>query len=452
MANGSQRDRNPQQVELTKTPWPVSPLNLFLSGSFRPGAYDLSWDDPSIQPLNGDFKILGVNLYRSHDSEYGPYERITDLPLGATFWRDQTDNELVVEEDVSSQFLLRGFTSASGSDAPRYVFQTLHYPIVQEGSQQVPTNSPRDVRVYIDGVEARVIQVFGSTGEVEIDSFPYPDVLTQKMVQPLLPTENSRVTCTYRYTRKLLKTDLLTRVFYRVTTVGVAVGSNMSLIQSTDLLETPLEHAVAVNNYENEKLDYIWREGIRRNRFILTQGGERVKLFIRKTVGLPCVCIPDDYHKQPINDCLHCYGTGILGGYEGPYDILIAPQDSERKIAQKDIGRTVEQTDEVWTSPTPLISQRDFVVKLNGDRYSIGGVRLPSNRGTVLQQHFNINSFDEKDIRYKVPIGNPIKYVATQFAPSGPELSASHGPTDNPNIPEERQLKGLTPTWVNTTY
>lgn len=112
----------------------------------------------------------------------------------------------------------------------------------------------------------------------------------------------------------------------------------------------------------------------------------------------------------------------------------------------------MEHTYEVWTGPAPILSQRDFIVKINGERYSIGPVRFPSNRGMVLQQHFNIGHLDEKDIRYRVPVGNPVKYPAVQFAPSGPELEAVAEPTSKPNIPDERELKGRTKAWGNITY
>ena len=445
MPNGSQRDRTPQLVELTKTPWPVSPLNVSVVGSLRPGVFDITWDDPSQSPLNSRFQLYGVNLYRSHDSEFGPFDRITEIPLGSTFWRDQTDNVLVQDEIVSDNFLLRGECSASGLEAPRYVFQTRYAPIVREGSQKIIASNPLDVRVFVDGVETQILQVFGATGEVEIDTNVYTDVVRQKLVQPLLPGPDSVVTCTYRYTRDLLKTDLSTRVFYRVTTVAISPDG-------TQLIETPLEQATSANSFATEKLDYIWTEAIRRNRFILEQGGERVKLFIRKTVGLQCPCIPDDYHGQPLNDCRTCFGVGIVGGYEGPFGLIVAPPDAERKISQRDIGRTVELNYEAWTGPTPLLSHRDFLVKLNGERYSVGGVRIPSNRGNVLQQHFNIQLLDEKDIRYSVPLMNPTKFLANQFVPDGPEYSAESGPTDKPGVPEERQLRGLTQTWVNIEY
>lgn len=452
MSYSTNRDWQISELEYTKTPWPLPPLNLFLRSGYQPaGVFDLQWDDPSTLALNSKYRLLGVNLYRSFDSEFGPFTRISEQLVCSNFWRDQTDNELIVDEDVSQNFVLDG-EPGSGARAPRWVFKTLHRPIVKEGSQAVPTNSPDDVQVWIDGIQVKPLAVDGFSGEVEIDPFIYADVTRQKYDPSLVPGPNSRVTCSYRRNRTLLRTDLGQRVFYRVTTVGVRLDCDLTRVQCQDLFETPLEHATATSSMEIEKLDYIWREGVRRNRFILEQGGERTKLFIRKTVGLPCTCFQDDFHKQPINDCLKCYGTGIIGGYEGPYELLIAPDDAERRISQKDTGRTLEHSYEVWTGPVPLLSQRDFLVKINGERYSVGAVRFPSNRGMVLQQHFNIGHLDEKAVQYKVPFGNPVKYSAAQFAPNGPEHEADDSITDKPNIPDERELRGRTKVWENTEY
>jgi hypothetical protein len=448
MADVSNRDRTPGLMELTKIPWPAPPLNLFMSSDIK-GVINLQWDDPSILALNSRFKILGVNVYRSFDSEFGPYRRITELPVGSTFWRDQTDNELVIE-DVTEQFILFG-TPSTGMDGPRYVFKTRNFPIVSEAARGLPTNNPQDVWVYIDGVEAKVFWVNGQTGEVEIDAHVYMDTALQKNILPVVPTPTSRVTCTYRYTRDLVRTDLAQRIFYRVTTVGYPVTSNWSEATPDSLIETPIGNAAATNTVEIEKLDNYWREAIRRNRWILEQGGERVRVYLRKVVGIQCPCY-DQTHKQPLGDCLKCYGTGVVGGYEGPYEVIIAPDDSEKKVAQAESGRNLVHTYEVWTGPQPLLSHRDFILKIDGDRYSLGPVRRPTNRGTILQQHFTINYFDEKDIRYRVPVGDPIKFSATQFAPSGPEFEASSEITDNPSIPEDRQYRGRTLAWKNSNY
>jgi hypothetical protein len=303
--------------------------------------------------------------------------------------------------------------------------------------------------VYIDGVEARILKVDGFSGEVEIDSRMFPEVGTQKLLPAIIPSSNSKVVCYYRRLRSLLRTDLVQRVFYRLTSVAAPPDLPLTACRPHDLLETPLENATATNSYEIEKIDWIWREAIRRNRWILEQGGERVRVFVRKNVGYPCPCIPDDHHHQPVADCRVCFGVGIVGGYEGPYPILIAPDDAEKRIGQKDIGRTVEHQYEVWTGPVPLLSMRDFFVKLNGERYSIGAVRMPTNRGNLLQQHFNVGHLDEKDIRYSVPMDSPVLY---EFLPSGPEGAASTPITEKPNIPDERELRGRTVAWENLTF
>ena len=264
-----------------------------------------------------------------------------------------------------------------------------------------------------------------------------------------IPTDASIVRVSYRYNRSLVRTDLFTRVFYRVTTIGVPVNADLDVVQPQDILETPLERAAATNSRELEKTDYIWREGVRRNQWILQQSGERVQVFLRKTVGQRCGCYSAT-HKQALSDCVICYGTGIVGGYEGPYPVLIGPDDAERRLNQGPKGLNGEHVSDVLMGPAPIVSQRDFIVKINGDRYSIGPVRMPTSRGMVLQQHFNIGNLDEKDIRSSVPLdGRQSRdrvghVVPPHFSP--PVI------TDKPNIPDERELRGRTKTWENLTY
>jgi hypothetical protein len=453
MPYATNRDRSTPTLETTKTPWPVAPLNVFLTSGWAPGAYDIRWDDPSVLALNSRWMITGVNIYRSFDSEFGPFHRVTDIPVGSTFWRDRTDIELIEDELVTPDRWVYFGPPANESRFPQYVFQTQYDPIVKSGSQGIPANTPDDVFVWINNQRARVHAVRGQAGEITLDPREFPNVALQNFdpaVVPAAPDADVRVT--YRRLKSLLRTDLAQRVFYRICTVALPSGCDLSCITPNDFVETPLEHAASTSNYEIEKLDYMWRESIRRNRWILEQGGERVRVFLQKHVGLTCVCIPDGLHKQPQADCLRCFGTGVLGGYEGPYETIIAPDDAERRIAQKDIGRTVEHTYEVWTGPIPLLSMRDFLVKINGERYSIGPVRMPTNRGMVLQQHFNIGHLDEKDIRYKVPMDDPVRFAATQFAPAPPEEGGPTPITDKDNIPDERELRGRTLAWENIEY
>jgi len=451
MPYASDRDRNPRWEEIEQAPFPAPPLNLFMTSGYEPGVIDLRWDDPASLSRNSRFCLCGINIYRSFDSEFGPYHRLTDVPIGATFWRDRTD--VVVEEEVieDDQWVLKGIETAELHLA-RYVFGTRHNPIVKSGSQGIWADSATDVQVWIDDQEASILRVDGFTGQIELDPIRYPNVEQQNLDRAVIPQDGSTVTAVYRWVRNLVQTDLAQRIFYRITTVGVPVTKPIEQAQPWDFVETPLDRAAFTSNFEIEKLDYIWREAIRRNRWVLSQGGERVLVFIRKRAGIPCDCVNRPSSHQPQSDCVKCFGVGFLGGYEGPYSMVIAPDDAERRVSQQVVGRVLEHTYEVWTGPSPMLSQRDFLVKLNGDRYSIGPVRMPSNRGMVLQQHFNIGHLDEKDIRYKVPMDTSRRTLAGQVREVIPPEHQPAEITDKPGIPDEREERGRTATWENIEY
>lgn len=387
------RDRKTTTKERQNPTHPNPPLNSNVQWSFSSPtkAIDIYWDDPALLANNTGFEILGVNVYRSFDSELGPYHRLNTNPIGSLFYRDETKADTIIEEDVSGRFVARP------DEAGNWVFRTLNFPITRPNDPQSIANTVTDAQVFIDGVEVPVANVVGHTGDVTLQTAYRYDVATNQRLDPILPRPDSVVTCTYSYNTNLLDASLYQRTFYRVTTVGRDKWDNI-------LKETPLAWTNALHIQQMENLDYIWREAIRRNRWILDQGGERVKVFIHKYRGIPCKCTKRYDDPHPKNDCPKCFSTGFLGGYEGPFEMLMAPPDTERSIRQSDRGRHQEMTYDVWTGPSPLLSQRDFMVKLNGDRYSIGPVRMPTNRGNVLQQHFNVSVLDHQDIRYQVPV------------------------------------------------
>lgn len=420
---------------------PLPPLNFHVQWSFsaQTKAMDLYWTDPALLPNNTGFDILGVNIYRSFDSEFGPYHRLNALPLGSTYYRDDTRQAAVVSEDVAQRFLSRG------DEAGNWAFRVQNFPMTRPGDPETVANSPGDVRVWIDGVEVPVARVFGATGEVFLSTAYTYDAVTNTRRDPILPLAHSTVVCDYTYNANLLEDTLSRRTFYRATTVGYRKWDGQ-------LLETPLGWTEAAFSQQMESLDYIWREAIRRNLWILDQGGERVKAFVHKTRGLACGCARGD-DPHPYNDCAACFGTGIRGGYEGPYEILLAPPDVERALRQGDKGRYEDMTYDVWTGPQPLLCQRDFIVKLNGDRYSIGPVRLPTNRGAVLQQHFNVRLLDRKDVRYQVPVTGTEALAFPETRPAlwddDPDLVHYPQVTSRPSVPDDIEERGRTPVWEN---
>jgi hypothetical protein len=415
---------------------------------------------------NTSWDIIGVNIYRSDEGERGPYRRINDFPVGIHFYRDCTDNVQMLNEVVDWEWgwIFKG-------DAPndrRWVFRTRQRPIVKREGPAVAANSSADVRVSIDGVEVPVASVFGPTGQITLINIPTYDVARQQRIDPVLPNPDgsSSVVITYYWNRNLVepRLDHRRQIFYRVTTVALDPSTPSGLV------ETPLEYAPPVSVMQVETLDYIWREAIKRNNWILEQGGERVKLFIKKKAGVRCTCGWDphlfDYQKQPLNNCEVCFGTGWVGGYEGPYDIIIGPEDAERRIEQTVNGRRLNFQYEVWTGPSPVVTQRDFIVKQTGERFSIGPVRTVTARGAPLQQHFNVAYLDECDIRYSVNIGGlaelpwpETRYTLEKTAcndappyPVGAEYQASPMETEAGNVPDGREQRGRTPVWQHITY
>lgn len=433
------RDRKLDPRERLSPSLPLPPLQAFCISGLSPAVYDIRWTDPSELPGNGRFSILGTNVYRSFGSEFGPFYRMNAVPVGALFWRDATTVKVALQQDVSGNFLPNGPGTAPNGD---FMFRTNNNPIVIDPIPGGINCVRMNMRVTVDGQEAVVEWLDSVNGVVCLSRQGVFDVVNQKLAAPVLPNEDgsSVVLATYRYVDNQLPL-LDKRIFYRITTVACTDDGT--------LLETPLDEAATANSYEVEKLDYIWREAIRRNRWMLHHGGERVKIFIQKNAGIVCGC-RSDTHGQAKSDCGVCFGVGFIGGYDGPYDTIIAPDDAETNLTQGQRGRSMGKSYETWTSPSPLLSQRDFILKLNGDRYGIGPVRMPSYRGMQLQQFFVVSHLDTPDIRYKVPAIDPatLEYPATRYMIPG-RGDATPMITNNVNIPAERQERGNTPTFEN---
>lgn len=466
-------DRPVHILEQSLPAYPLPPLNFMCFSGFEKWTTDLRWSSPSELQANTDFDIFGVNIYRSYDSEYGPFYRLNLLPIGTNFYRDKVLTKVAIQEDASNSYIATGGTDPNGD----WIIKVKNVPIVvtQTGTSNC-TNL--NAVVTINGVQAYVESINTLTGEIKLRKYPTFDVASQILKPAVLPSSpivngtcdpfaprdylptgdinsggsagpgNSGVPTdvtlvTYKYLpQDEIPTGLDQKIFYRATTVG-------KMVNTGEVVETPLDRASTCNNRQVEQLDYIWREAVRRNKWLLYQSGERVKVFIRKTVGHKCGCY-NETNKQPSSDCATCYGTGIVGGYEGPFDIIISPEDGERVVGQNNRGRTVAHPYDTWTGPSPLLSQRDFLVKLNGDRYGVGAVRMPTNRGMQLQQFFSASKLDSNDIRVTVPvldttllISPQTRYIIPGRGDSTPIMTERH------SIPDEREIRGNTVVYEN---
>lgn len=429
---------------------PLAPKNVMVTSPYMIGVLDVRWDDPSIYAENNGLDFEGVNVYRAYDAPDATYEKLNSTPVGVMFYRDRTREVEVVDEDPVSGGRFIAGTNATGD----WIIKAYHQPIVIPGTNGKVADSVNNVIVRVketstsDWVVVPAFRVIGETGEIFLIKNKVYNHTTNRLDDPILPdlARGGEIRVTYTYINNWIQTDINRKIYYRVTSVAVDPDSG-------DTKETPLNEAVAVNPYDMERIDWIWAESIRRNRFILEQGGERVKLFIRRWAGPKCSCWDEEYRTGRAS-CLRCYGTGYVGGYYGPFDILVAPPETEKIVELMDVGLHVNYDWATWTGPYPLINDRDFVVRQNNDRYSIAHVNPQGARGAIFQQHFNLAPLDHNDVRYKVSItggedGVPPAWNAYRAARP---TDASPTIPDKPEIPEQYELKGRTVTFENIVY
>lgn len=453
--------------------YPHAPVNVQVMSGYEVGIVDIRWDDPAIISWNTRFgteqnsawNIVGCNIYRSDDGDRGPYRRLNEFPISGLFYRDFTEN---VYRDRVSVNWDEDWISKGDGELGAWQFQISNTQMVKQTGQRIMANSPDDIVLRINGVVVPVHSVNGASGLVTLIDQKTWDIAREKLVDAVLPTANASVEISYWENVNVVRSSLdhKHKVWYRVTALAESSDTPSGLI------ETPLAFSEPISMVQKETMDYIWREALRRNQWILQQGGERVKLFVRKRNGLRCFCTYDeqlvDVSKQPSNRCMTCFGTGFQGGYEGPYEIIVCPDDGEVSIVQTERGRNKEHTYECWIGPTPSVSQKDFIVKQDGDRYSIGAVRRPSNRGNLLNQFFTIGYLDEADIRYQVPVLGVTEATFPETRtidpntwevenekppyPVGADPQITPMITEKPNTPDEKEKRGRTPAWENQNY
>lgn len=433
---------DPAQTQSRLLPQP--PINVFVLSPYFNGVLDIRWDNPALIPENSAFQIVGVNVYRSFDSEGGPFKKINQKPLGAGVYRDATNTTLIEDEVVS--VYERGLNPQK-----EWRFRTKFYPLVTPGKTTMELAHRHDIKVKVNCGDNHLMEVpflrFNpTTGEIVLISTPILDPATQKLIPPRLPADvPGALTVSYYVNTNKIKSHLNNRVFYKLTTVGVNANG--------EVLESDLNFIQAMHLYQQEKTDYIWKEAIRRNRWILEQGGERVKVFIRKWNGEICPR-HDQFPENSIYDCPICYGTNYVGGYEGPFDIIIAPPDAEKNIELNETGLRVNYTWQTWTGPSPYMQKRDLIVRPSGERFSIGSVNYLGQRGAIFQQMFTVQQLDSKDFLYTLPIHGAEEHPAKPWntrtdrpSPASPEIPADK-PTER-NYPLE---KGRTVTFEDIMY
>jgi hypothetical protein len=362
------------------------------------------------------------------------------------FYRDQTIEQLVTEDATQT---LVYYTEPDRA----WKIYTQHKPIIIPESNGKFTNSVKDVIIEIDNgdgifLEVPAFSVKGNLGEIDLISSPTYNSVLEQIIPARLPyPPNGRVKVTYKYLKNQVLSRLQQRIYYKATTVAVDPKDKSKII------ETPIDEVEYRSTFDMEEIDYIWKEAIRRNRWILEQGGERVMVFIRSSMGEQCPCF-EDSHGQPLNDCPQCLGTGYIPPYSGPYNVIIAPPEAQKSIELLDMGLRINYEYESFTGPFPTLRERDVIVRPNNERYVVGPVNYQGSRGATYQQHFTMAYLDELDIRYKIGVpGGETEVPADwdQYYEAQPSPASPIRPV-NPRVDISKQVRGRTVSFQNINY
>lgn len=392
---------------------PYAPKSVNVTSPYLIGVIDIRWDNPAIYLENNGLTVLGVNIYRAVDAPGAAYTKLnTAGPVSILYFRDQTTKNFVDREDVSTTL------NAGQNPTGRWYFRTAFKSIIAPDTNGNENKSPTVDSILLeidagDGNGYQTVPAFkvdGDEGIVYLNTNRTYNPQLNTYVPPVLPdllTGGIRIS--YTYLNNLTATDINRKIYYKVTTV--AYDSDKQ-----EEIETPLTEVEAVNPYDMGRIDYIWAEAIRRNRWLLEQTGERVKVFLRKWNGAKCACSDPNFgYSKGIGtsrECKICYGSTFVGGYEGPFDVIIAPPETEKAVNLLDAGLHITYDWNTWTGPEPLLNDRDVIVRPNNDRFFVSRVNPQGSRGAIYQQHFNLAHIDQQDPVYRIPIdGGPLGVV-----------------------------------------
>lgn len=432
---------------------PYAPKSVNVTSPYLIGVIDIRWDNPAKYMENNSLEVLGVNVYRAYDAPSAAYTQLNvDGPVSVAYWRDETSKIRVDREDVLATL------NPGSNPTGRWYFRTAFKNIIAPNKNDVDNSQVTidDVLLEIDtgdGNGYRAVPPFKvdwEEGIVYLNTQRIYDPQLNTYLPPILPgTLTGGIRFTYTYLSNLISTDINRKIYYKVTSVAYDRDKNVEI-------ETPMSEVEAVSPYDMGKIDWIWAEGIRRNHWLLEQTGERVKLFLRKWNGVRCKCYSDVYgHSQGAGtskECHICYGSTYVGGYEGPYDILIAPPETEKAVNLLDVGLHVTYDWNTWTGPEPLLNDKDVIIRPNNDRYYVSRANYQGSRGATYQQHFNLAYIDKQDPVYRIPIDcGPIGIVPPGWNAYREEMPTAGSPIIpiKPGIEPGRVPIGRTVTFEN---
>ena len=184
----------------------------------------------------------------------------------------------------------------------------------------------------------------------------------------------------------------------------------------------------------------------------MKRAGTRLFIYKRLLEGDPCTTCRDGDTGQILNpNCVTCYNTGIIGGYDEPVEVYL--ENITKKTEQVKPRQTGEGEDDKIQyvfrhASDPEIDQFDILLQHHDDvRFVVEKVDKFQFRGKQpLVSHITVSLVQRDNIIYNIPLGiekkeapiplSTAKYAIqstipqTETAPTTTETSSPHTPAD----------------------
>lgn len=148
-----------------------------------------------------------------------------------------------------------------------------------------------------------------------------------------------------------------------------------------------------------------------RQEVLLSTTGEPIVLVKRLWTGVTCSCVTTT-KESPEHRCFFCFGTGIVMGYEQFFNhrrsdgrIMVRFDPSVEDLLPQDSGLEVDYKPNAWTLSTPIIRDRDFLIRFNPDGTEAYRLEILNvTRNKILLDDFGAQKMVVSRIRKTDPI------------------------------------------------
>jgi hypothetical protein len=178
--------------------------------------------------------------------------------------------------------------------------------------------------------------------------------------------------------------------------------------------KSPIEPSYVFPEMDQKNIEDAMKDVLKRIqtdfKFMLQNGGIECYVYMRRwasdyPLGVPCKCTDTsdaDADFRGRGRCSLCFGTGIVGGYYPPINILLRFNEKpSKKFDGAVYGLKVSQTYDAWTLPEPILRVGDLIVrKFDGNKYVVDEVQVSGAfRSILTRQDISMSILPETDIR-----------------------------------------------------